>query len=136
MHVIADLIPNRVAAVVAAVGFLAIAAFQLALALGAPFGRAAWGGTRTYLPVGLRIASGVAIVVWLVAAAIVLGRIGIEVVPLPVDFLRWGAWALVVLLAIGATMNFASQSPWERFLWGPFAAILAVLAVIVARSES
>ena len=26
---------------------------------------------------------------------------------------------LVVILAIGAFMNFASQSPWERFLWGP-----------------
>jgi len=38
--------PVRSAAVAAAVGFLVIAAFQLALALGAPLGRAAWGGTH------------------------------------------------------------------------------------------
>ena len=34
----------RVAAVVAAIGFAGIAIFQLALAAGAPWGYAAWGG--------------------------------------------------------------------------------------------
>jgi hypothetical protein len=32
-------------ALAAAIGFLGIAAFELALALGAPLGRAAWGGS-------------------------------------------------------------------------------------------
>jgi hypothetical protein len=45
-----DLFPARTAAIAAAVGFLTIAAFQLALALGAPLGRAAWGGTHLQLP--------------------------------------------------------------------------------------
>jgi hypothetical protein len=31
-------------------------------------------------------------------------------------------------------MNFASRSPWERFLWGPVALILAALCLVVARS--
>jgi hypothetical protein len=135
MHTLANLLPVRAAALAASVGFLAIAAFQAALAIGAPLGRAAWGGAQTDLPVGLQIASGVAIVVWLFAAAIVLGRVGIEIVPLPATLLRWGVRVLVVILAIGALMNFASQSPWERFLWGPVGVILTVLTLAIAYSE-
>ena len=77
--VIAAAATARGAAVAAAVGFLVIAIFQAALALGAPLGRAAWGGTRTHLPTGLRIASGAAAVFWLLAALIVLGRAGSEI---------------------------------------------------------
>ena len=124
----------RTAAVVAAVGFVVLAAFQASLALGAPFGRAAWGGTRTHLPTGLRIASAVAVIVWLLAAAIVLGRAGTDLVSLPAGVLRWGTWILAGLLVVGALMNVASKSPWERYLWGPFAFVLAILCFIVARS--
>jgi hypothetical protein len=74
----------RTAAMAAAVGFLVIAAFEAALVLGAPLGRAAMGGFyEQQLPIGLRIASGVAVGVWLLAALIVLGRAGFKVVPLP-----------------------------------------------------
>ena len=41
------------AAVAAAAGFTGFAVFELALALGAPLGRAAMGGAHTYLPAGL-----------------------------------------------------------------------------------
>jgi hypothetical protein len=134
MRSIENIVPIRFAAILAAFGFLAIAVFQAALALGAPLGRAAWGGTQTSLPAELRIASGVAIVVWLLAATIVLGRIGIEFVRLPAVFLRRGTWVLVVVLTIGALMNLASQSPWERFVWAPVGAALAVLTLLIARS--
>ena len=70
--------PVRIAAVAAATGFLIQAAFQAALALGAPLGRAAWGGAyEGQLPMGLRIASGVAVGVFVLAALIVLGRGGV-----------------------------------------------------------
>ena len=56
--------PVRIAAVTAAVGFLLQAAFQAALALGAPLGSASWGGAyEGQLPMGLRIAGGVAVCV-------------------------------------------------------------------------
>ena len=42
-------IPPTLAATLAAAGFLVIAAFQFALALGAPLGRAAWGGRNAEL---------------------------------------------------------------------------------------
>jgi hypothetical protein len=43
---------------------------------------------------------------------------------------------LVGVLAVGALMNFASPSAWERFMWGPFTLILAVLCLLVARNGS
>jgi len=132
--VIAAAATARSAAIAATVGFLVIAIFQAALALGAPLGRGAWGGTRTHLPTGLRIASAVAVVFWLFAALIVLGRTGFEVSPLGDTVARWGTWILVGVLLVGALMNFASSSPWERFLWGPLALVSAVLCFVLARS--
>ncbi len=99
------LLPARAPAVAAAVGFLAIAAFQAALALGAPLGRAAWGGAHEQLPTGLRIASAFAVWVWALAALIVLRRAGVEVSPLPEGFVRWGTWILVGVLPLGALMT-------------------------------
>jgi hypothetical protein len=123
----------KTSAIFAAIGFLVIAAFQLALALGAPLGRAAWGGNHVRLPGRLRFASAIAVVFWVLAAGVVLGRAGYDIVSLPEAVLEWGTWILVGLLVLGALMNFASRSPWERFLWGPFALILAVLTFLVAR---
>jgi hypothetical protein len=123
----------RIAAVTAAVGFLLQAAFQAALALGAPLGDASWGGAyEGQLPMGLRIASGVAVGVYVLAALIVLGRVGFRGVPLTHGFLRWGTWVLVGLMFLGALANFASSSGWERFGWGPFTLILALLCLFVA----
>jgi hypothetical protein len=123
-----------IAAIVAAVGFVAIAAFQVSLALGAPLGRAAWGGAHVRLPTGLRVGSAFAALFWATATVIVLARAGYEVAPIPFTLARWGTWVLVGLLPVGALMNFTSSSPWERFLWGPVALVLAVLCLIIARS--
>ena len=131
-----DLLSARTAAIAAAVGFLTIAAFQLALALGAPLGRAAWGGTHAQLPTGLRIASALAFGVWALAALIILERAGIHAFALPTGLLRWGTWILVGVLALGAVLNFALPSGWERYLWGPVAVILAALCLLVARSAA
>jgi hypothetical protein len=56
--------------------------------------------------------------------------------PLPRSLVRWGTRALVGLNLLAALLNFASSSPWERFLWGPVALVEAVLCLIVARSGS
>ena len=124
----------RGAAVAATVGFLVIAIFQAALAFGAPLGRAAWGGTRTHLPTSLRIASAAAVAFWVLGALIVLERAEFQVSPIPDTVSRWGTWILVGVLLVGALMNFASSSPWERFLWGPLALVLAVVCFVIARS--
>jgi hypothetical protein len=126
-----------VAAAVAAVGFVGIALFQLALALGAPLGRAAWGGGQAVLPMRLRRASAVSFVIWILAAVVVLARAGLVVLPgVPPILPVVGTWALVVLSALGALVNVASSSRWERFGWAPYAATLAVLSLVVALGPS
>ena len=124
---------RRVAGVVAA-GFLVVASFQAALALGAPFGRAAFGGANAgTLPVEFRVASAIATGLWVLAALHALSRGG-----LTRRFPRLGnrrvTWVLAGLTAVGALMNAASSSPWERFGWAPFTLGLSILCVLLARS--
>jgi hypothetical protein len=80
------------------------------------------------------VASAVSVVVYLVAVLVVLDRAGMPVVYLPEIVADWGTWLLVILLAVGALMNFASSSRYERFGWGPFAAVMALLALLLALS--
>jgi hypothetical protein len=53
--------------------------------------------------------------------------------------LRWGgavgAWIITGLSAVGSLMNFASQSDWEPFQWGPFALVLTIPCFLVAWSD-
>jgi hypothetical protein len=127
----------RGAATAAVVGLAGIALFQLALALGAPLGRAAWGGAQAgTLPAGLRVASGVAMLVWTAAALVVLRRGGLGMLAMPEAVARWGTWILVGLLLVGALMNIASSSAWERYCWGPYALTLAGLCLLTARGDT
>ncbi len=129
--------PRRVGGVLAG-GFLVVSSFQVALAAGAPFGAAAYGGgSAGQLPPDLRVASTVAAGFWLLAAGHALARGGWAA--------RWAAhlpwaadrritWALAVLCAGGALLNLASSSPWERFGWAPATLLLALLCRSLARS--
>ncbi|MGW6130398.1 hypothetical protein ACWFNE_10265 [Cellulomonas sp. NPDC055163] len=124
---------DRRLAIAAASGFALVTAFQVALAAGAPLGAAAWSGAHPgRLPDDLRVASSVSAVVWLLAALVVLARGGVGV-RLPARAGRTGVRALVGLLGLGAVMNAASSSPWERYGWAPFVVVLLVLCVLLAR---
>lgn len=123
---------SRIAAVAAATGFVGVAIFQLSLALGAPWGHAAWGGAHAQLPAGLRIGSALSAALLLVAAFIVLGRVGYWASGVPFGVFRWGTWALVLAMTLSALGNFASSSRWENFLMGPVALLLAVPCLLVA----
>jgi hypothetical protein len=118
--------------VLAALGCLGVAAFQVALAAGAPLGRAAWGGAHEWLPRNLRVASAVAAGVWVFAALVVLAGAGFQASPIPASVAGWATWVLVGLLLVGAVMNLLSRSRPERIIWGPVALALAGLTVIVA----
>jgi hypothetical protein len=124
---------GRTAALAAVVGFGCLAAFQLALALGAPLGHAAWGGSESHLSTGERVGSAISVVFYCAAAWVVLGRAGLTGDSRRLVFSR-GTWFLAVVFALSALMNFASQSSWERSLLGPTAALLAILCVVVART--
>jgi len=124
----------RTAATAAAAGMAGIALFQLALALGAPLGRAAWGGTHVgMLPTELRVASGVAVLVWTCAALVVLRRAGLALLAMPMPVARWGTWVLFGLLLLGTLMDAASSIACERYFWAPYALILAGQCFLAAR---
>lgn len=101
----------------------ALGVFQLALSAGAPWGRAAYGGTHHgVLPGRLRVVSGVAAVGYGVGAVLILRGNGSP---------RARAHAFTALSAfmgVGAVANGVSRSPVERALWTPFSAATALLA--------
>jgi hypothetical protein len=125
--------PVRGAAIVAAILLAAIVVFQLALALGAPLGDAAWGGQHAgVLPPRLRIASGVAasaIYPLFILVVLASARV-IEADWLPVKG-RVAMWTLAGLLTLGALANFASRSKRERY-WGPVAFVIGICCAVVA----
>ncbi len=123
----------RAAGVAATVGFLGIAGFQAVLALGVPWGKAAWGGGAAELSAGLRIGSGVAVFIWTLAAAIVFQRSGLGDAHLRATLVKRATWILFGLILLGSLMNWASRSEVERYTWGPITLVMAVLCFIVAR---
>ena len=111
--------------------------FQLALAAGAPWGAAAYGGRAAQddgrLPARYRVASaGTAVILagalWLVLAA------GAVISPTRVseNLLGVGAWVLVGLFALNTAGNLAGRHPAERWGAGGITAVLTVVCAWVA----
>jgi hypothetical protein len=123
-----------VAAAIALTVILAVlAVFQLALALGAPIGRFAWGGQHRVLPAKLRIGSLVSILIYAVIALLALDRVDlIDVVPDPVSTV--GMWIVFAYFVLGIPLNAVSRSKAERYTMTPVVAVLAVLSLLVALS--
>ena len=133
------------AAIALAVILAALAVFQLALALGAPLGRFAWGGQHRVLPAGLRVGSAVSIVVYAVIVVLALDKVGvIDIVPDGVsDVGMWVAFGYFVLgipmaEATGISMMVIAMNSAAALLgyqgrveiqWG---LVLAFTAIVVA----
>jgi hypothetical protein len=100
-----------------------VGAFQLALAVGAPWGRAAYGGTRPgTLPSHLRAISGVAAVGYGTGAVLIVRGAGSARV-------RTRAFTtLSALMTAGTIVNGASRSLVERAVWTPVTAATTVFA--------
>ena len=121
------------AAVVAAVLYAGLVLFQLALALGAPWGRAAYGGQSARLPVRLRVASAVAAVIWSGVALCVLRYGGFAVwAPVPDAWLPVVSWVVVALGAIAIVMNAITRSSLERAIWLPVSILMFATVLTVA----
>jgi hypothetical protein len=116
----------------AIIGFAALAAFQAALAAGAPLGHAAWGGERAELTTSQRAGSALAVAFYVLAMLIVGGCAAGR----PERRFRWGTWALALVLMLAALANAASGSRWENFLLAPAAMVLAGLCAAVALRTS
>jgi hypothetical protein len=119
------------AAIALTVILAVLAVFQLALALGAPLGRFAWGGQHRVLPTKLRIGSLVSIVIYAVIALLALDRSGaIDVVPDGVSTV--GMWIVFAYFVLGIPLNAISRSKPERYTMTPIVTVLAALSLLVA----
>jgi hypothetical protein len=107
-------------------------AFQLALALGAPWGKAAMGGKYPgRYPPSMRIAA--------VVQALILGFIGMlgwiaagnEMYGL-YSFSRTAIWIVVPLFAVGTYLHIITKSKIEQRLWLPVNIILLVTSSLIA----
>ena len=111
-----------------------VVAFQLALALGAPWGEMAMGGKFPgRLPPRMRIAPLVQIVVLVFIALIVLTRAGVILDEFS-SLSKSVIWAVVVFSLIAAILNTITPSKKERMLWAPVSLVLLICATYVAVS--
>ena len=149
---------QKVAAIVAVCGCFVQIIFQFCLSVGAPWGKAAWGGQQAMedgsLPTNLRIASGVGVVLWTFISSVVVQRISRKfdgsVVErdgsgtlrirwcqcYPPKFVTCTMWVLTVLMFLATVENFMSRSPVERWTWGPFCTFVFLSFFTLARSEN
>ena len=123
----------------AAVLLVAVALFQAALTLGAPWGDMAYGGQAAIddgvLPARYRAMSAGAALILVFAAWIVVARAGAGPSgPLGEGFLKWATWVIVGFLVLNTMANLASRSSTERWVMGSTTTIAAVLCLIVALS--
>jgi hypothetical protein len=98
---------------------LLVAVFQVALALGAPWGEYAYGGTKTgKLPLGFRINSVVAVFVMLAISGHYLAQLRVVEPILDSAGNSVVNWVLVVFTGLSALANNATRSKKERMVWG------------------
>ena len=124
---------QRTAARGAAIFCAAFALFQLALALGAPFGQVAWGGSSAVLPMSLRWTSAGACAYLIVAAAIMEVRAGDWGRSLPrLPFLVFNI-ILAAQLLLNTLANLATQTAGERYGMGAASAVGCVLCLLALK---
>ena len=124
-----------VAARIYAVVSFGVVAFQIALALGAPWGAYAMGGAFPgQFPPELRVAAVVQAVILAGLALVVLARAGITL-PKWSRTSRWLVWVVVAFSALSLVLNLITPSARERAIWAPVALIMLICSVIVAVSK-
>jgi len=124
--------PMTTAAFIAVALLALVGAFQVALAFGAPWGEAAWGGRNPgVLPGRIRVASAIAALLYPLLALVVLASAGVVEASWRPGTGRVPMWILTGFFALGAVANFASRSPKERW-WGPVSLAIAICCGLIA----
>ncbi|EAR08655.1 hypothetical protein [Reinekea blandensis] len=119
-------------AILFTVSAMIVAAFQLALVAGAPWGTAAMGGRYPgVLPPKARALSLIQALIMLLFILIVLTRAELILH----DFYHLSVtliWFVTGLLALSLLGNLATPSKIERNIWSPVALVLLATAVVTA----
>lgn len=120
------------AAVLACVVLFGLMVFQVALILGAPIGKYAWGGAHKVLPRSLRIGSLISIFLYILFGYIILAKVGIVQSLVDDNLLTTAIWILSGYFVVGVILNAISRSKSERLVMTPAAFVLAVLFLFVS----
>ena len=125
------------AAILFSIVTLGVIAFQIALAVGAPWGAYAMGGAfpGRYPPrmrVAVVAAAGMAALLGLLVL-IVLSSAGLIIVPM-LTGLPSLIWLVVAFSAVSVVLNAASRSAGERRIWVPVALLMLASSLVVAVS--
>lgn len=127
---------HRLAALVYGAVSLGVILFQLALAVGAPWGAYAMGGAFPgQFPPELRVAAVVQATILALLALVVLARAGMAL-PKWSRASRWLIWIVVVFSTISLVLNTITPSADERAIWMPVALVMLICSVIVAVSKT
>jgi len=109
---------------------VAVIGFQIALIVGAPWGRITQGGqVDGPLPRRGRILAAVSIFILAFMALSVLSTAGMAV-----DWPKWTVWVALAVQALSALANWITPSAPERRLWGPITTVMLLCAGYVALS--
>ena len=127
---------GQTAAIAAAVLFGAVALFQVALALEAPWGMFAYGGRAARddgtLPPTYRLSSAFAAVLLVFFAVVILLRGGAIGTSGDSTLVTVMSWVIVGFMAINTAMNFLGSHWVERYVFGGVTLVLVALCSIVA----
>lgn len=124
--------PGVAAAIVYAIATAGVVAFQVALALGAPWGAYAMGGSFPgRFPPAMRVAALAQAVILGLLAIVVLSSAGL-VLPAVSESFPWLVWVAVAVAAVSLVLNAISRSAGERRIWVPVALVLLVCSLTVA----
>lgn len=111
---------------------LVVIAFQLALALGAPWGSYAMGGALPgRFPPRMRVAAAVQAVLLGLVAAIVLAGANVFF-PMLDPELGWLLWVPVAISVAAVVLNLITPSAGERRIWVPVSLVMLVSSLVVA----
>ncbi len=124
----------KTAAILFAALATVVAAFQAALALGAPWGKLTWGGKHPgRLPASMRAAAVFSMALLLTFALIVAVRAGV-LLPGWQGASNYLVWGVVGYCGLGVVANAITPSRWERILWLPVVAAMLACSLLVATS--
>ncbi len=123
---------TTIAAIFYAVVTAGVVLFQIALALGAPWGAYAMGGAFPgRFPPAMRVAAVVQAVLLALMAGVVLARAGLAL-PGWAGASAWLVWVVVAFCAVAVVLNSISRSAGERRLWVPVTLVMLASSIIVA----
>lgn len=123
----------------AAIGFAVItlgaAAFQVAMAAGAPWGSFAMGGAYPgTFPPALRIVALFQAALLVGFVMVVLSRAGL-ILPVWSQASRWMMWIIVAFSTLSLILNLITPSAGERAIWAPVAFLMLLCSATVALSS-